>query len=123
MKITAQLLRDHSACNSQIELFIKHFPEGATVTLDRCREVAQIFNWDWAAEHLLTAPALAAYYKARAAAKAAYYEARAAAAKAAYYEARAAARATYYEACDAAWTAYCEACAAAFATLLIKENQ
>src|ERR1700678_1898877 len=112
MKITAQLLEDHSACSAQVELFIKHFPEGATVTLDRCREVAQIFNWDWAAEHLLTAPALAAYYKARAAALAAYYKARAAAAWAAYCEARA-----------PAWTAYNEACAAAFATLFIKENQ
>src|ERR1700678_670109 len=97
MKITAQLLRDHSACSSQIELFIKHFPEGATVTLDRCREVAQIFNWDWAAEHLLTAPARAAYYEVCAPASAAYEEA-CAAAGTAYDEVRALAEAAYYKA-------------------------
>src|ERR1700678_1514844 len=95
MKITAQLLEDHGACSNQVELFVTHFPEGATVTLDRCRGVAQIFNWDWAAEHLLTPPALAAYNEVCDAAWTAYCEACAPALTA--YEEACAARAAYCE--------------------------
>ena len=79
MKLTANDLEKAHACQLQIRLFREHFGDGGTVTLAKVRKVAALFNWDWAAQHLLspksraeykraTAPALAKHDRARASA-------------------------------------------------------
>lgn len=64
MKITADLLRSKGACNEQVALFAKLYPKGARVTVAACIKVADKFNWHWAANNLLSAPARAQYNKA-----------------------------------------------------------
>ena len=94
--ITLKMLQDAGACHDQVVLFRKHFGRSVDVTRERCVEFADVFDWDWAARRLLSAPALAAYDAARAPALAAYHAARAPA-LAAYHAARATA---FYD----AWT-------------------
>jgi hypothetical protein len=89
-KITVARLRKLGACAEQIEKFAELFPRGIMPTRALCLEHTAVFNWDWAAEHLLPAPALAAYDAAIASAWAAY-EAAGAPAWAAYKAARASA--------------------------------
>ena len=132
MNITAELLRSKGACRDQVALFEKHFPKGATVTVSRCKKVARIFDWDWAAATLLSDTAAKAYSEACAPAAKAYYEACAPARKAyneacitalkAYDEACAPASKAYDEACITAMKAYNEACATAFANAAINDK-
>ena len=62
MIINAKLLRSKRACTEQVDVFIALFGEdGGEVTIDRCLSVADKFDWDWAAEHLLSPPARAEY--------------------------------------------------------------
>ena len=106
MRITLAMLKEKGACTEQVAEFARRFGDGVEVTESVCVSVASVFDWEWAAQHFLTAAAEAAYSEATAPAGAAYSEA------------RAAAGAAYNEATAAAWTAYSEARAAAFARLL-----
>lgn len=58
MKITYQLLDRLSACSDYLEEFDRRFPareypDGVEVTVERCVEHAQNFDWHWAAAKLL----------------------------------------------------------------------
>ena len=78
MKITAQLLRDANACEEQVAIFATQWPDGDEVTLANCRKAAKLgLDFDWAARHLLSAPAWVAYKEATAPALAACEKARA----------------------------------------------
>ena len=77
--ITASQLAKLGACHEQLATFRDLFGSGVAPTLELCLTHASRFEWDWAAEHLLTAPARAEYHKADAAAWAEYDKARAAA--------------------------------------------
>ena len=56
MNITTQLLRDRGACESQIYTFATFFGEGpAPLDDETAIRYAAVFNWDWAAQHLLPA--------------------------------------------------------------------
>ena len=70
--LTMAMLKKAGACQSQLDLFKTHFGKGGEVTLEKCLSVAGVFNWDWAAENLLSPPARAAYDAALAPAWAAY---------------------------------------------------
>lgn len=66
MKITAELLRQKNACTDQGELFERHFPNGVEVSEALCLKHYQDFDWDWAADNLLSDAAQEEYNKARA---------------------------------------------------------
>ena len=88
MTITLKQLRLKGACSEQVELFKATFGESSEVTMDNAVKYADKFDWTWAAEHLLPAPAWKAYQEAMATADKAYEEATAPAGKA-YREAKA----------------------------------
>ena len=77
MKITLAMLRQHNACADQVALFQQHFGTEVEITESVCVAVAPLFDWEWAARHLLTAPAQDAYDKATASAQDAYNKAKA----------------------------------------------
>ena len=113
-RITAKMLRDAGACNDQVVLFEREWPNGARVTLTNCRRAIELgLNLDWAACRFLPAPGRAVYEQAVAPAWAAYEQAKAAyeQAEAAYEQAEAAyeqAKAAYEQAKAAyeqAWAA------------------
>ena len=95
--ITAERLAALGACKQQVNLFRQMFPDGAPLTAETALNVADKFNWDWAAKGLLPPAALKAYEEATAPAGKAYEEATAPAGKA-YEEAKATARKAYEEA-------------------------
>lgn len=68
MKITYSQLRQLGACKFQLAEFKTRFGQEVEVTEAGCLEVATVFNWNWAAQHLLTASALAEYDRVRASA-------------------------------------------------------
>ena len=72
MIITADYLRSKNACGSQVDLFLATFGESVNITPAICLAVADKFDWGWAAEHLLTAPAWAEYQRIKAPAWAEY---------------------------------------------------
>ena len=72
MKVTKALLKRLGACKAQREKFAELFPRGVVVTEALCVEHAQEFNWDWAANHLLSPEAWAEYNRVRALAWAEY---------------------------------------------------
>ena len=95
------------ACSAQVKTFKALFGGSVEVTPELCLKMAAEFDWNWAAENLLTAAALAEYDKATAATRAEYYKVNAAT-WAEYYKTTAATRAEYYKATAAAWgTLYC----------------
>ena len=97
MKITVKQLRALGACEDQVDLFQRLLGDSVEVTEALCVGHAQEFGagaWDWAAAHLLSPPARAAYEAARAPAWA-EYDAATAPALATYEAARATAWATY----------------------------
>src|SRR3990167_2306304 len=71
--LTLQQLQDHRACSDQIQLFRKLFDESAIVTVKACVAVADKFNWEWAARHLLKAIARAEYNRVKDPARKKYY--------------------------------------------------
>ena len=74
--ITPQLLASNGACQDQVDKFALRWPKGGEVTLENCIEASRLgLNLAWAAENLLTAPALQAYEEATATAWKAYQEA------------------------------------------------
>ena len=113
MTITLKQLRLKGACWEQADLFKAAFGEKVEVTMDNAVQYADKFDWTWAAEHLLPAPALKAYEEAVAPAGKAYREAVAPAEKA-YQEAMATAGKACREAMAPAEKAYLEAAAPAF---------
>lgn len=52
MKITRQMLVDHRACEDQVELFKKTFPDGATWPDDMKKASRAGLNLQWAARNL-----------------------------------------------------------------------
>ena len=111
--ITLARLKAARACQPQVDLFLSLFPDGqASVTPELCVAHASRFDWDWAADRLLTDAQRQAYFEARATAEKAYSEARATAWKA-YFEAVAPAQEAYDEATAPAQKAYDEATALA----------
>ena len=101
MLITTQMLRDKNACESQVEIFAKQWPEGAEVTRENCL-VALALGLDvrWAGR-LLVFLARTAYNKA---------------------EAEAEAWKVYNEVVAPAWKVYNEALATAFCDAAKKEE-
>src|SRR5208282_2710189 len=61
MRLHIQQLIDRKACQEQVDLFRAKFGESVDITEELCVSVATEFNFDWAAQELLTAPALAEY--------------------------------------------------------------
>jgi hypothetical protein len=119
--LTLQTLKDVGACTEQLLLFNQLFGESVEISESACILVADKFDWNWAANKLLSASAWQAYDEAKASAGEAYYEAKASAGKA-YYEAKASAGKAYDEATASAGKAYYEATASAFAKQYIKER-
>jgi hypothetical protein len=117
MTITLKQLRLKGACWEQADLFKAAFGEAVEVTMDNALKYADKFDWTWAAEHLLPAPAETAYWEATAPARKAYEEAMATARKA-YQEAMATAGKAYQEAAAPALKAYQEAAAPALKAYL-----
>jgi len=112
MTITLKQLRLKGACWEQADLFKAAFGEAVEVTMDNALKYADKFDWQWAAEHLLPAPAEKAYWEATAPAREAYWEATAPARKA-YQEAKATALKAYREAVATSGKAYWKATATA----------
>ena len=75
MKLTVRQLMDAGACNEQVEHFRERFGDEIEVTEALAIEHASEFDFGWAAEHLLTAQALAEYERVRAPAWARAYNA------------------------------------------------
>lgn len=75
--ITVDTLIAKHACKDQVALFREHFPNGAPMTVEGAVAVANVFSWDWAAKHLLSATARKACEDATATARKAYNEVRA----------------------------------------------
>lgn len=95
--ITAALLESKDACPRGVGRFRQHFGEGpAPLTPEAVAAVAGAFDWDWAAEYLLSPDGAKAY--------------------------RAAARAAYVAVYDPALADFRNACAQAFLSLYLKEN-
>ena len=70
--LTIQTLIDEGACYTQVELFRAKFGTSVRVTQRLCVSVADVFAWDWAAEHLLSTPAWFEYERVTAPARAEY---------------------------------------------------
>lgn len=125
--ITADLLV--GACSDQVRLFRRLYPDGVDISVEACLAVADQFDWEWAAEYLLSQPARAEYDRAQQAAWAAYQRARHAAWWAEYEKpafaeykrverparAEQAALAEYQRVRRAAWAEYERGCARGFA--------
>lgn len=71
--ITLDDLRAKGACADQAAEFERLFGQSVTVTVAKARKVAQVFDWNWAADAFLKAPALAEYARATAPAFASAY--------------------------------------------------
>ena len=98
--ITRKMLTDRDACQSQVDLFDKHFPSGSVVvTAAKARKFAGVFDISWLdclldreslADYDAKCAAILADYRARRAAIWADYDARRAAILADYRARRAA---------------------------------
>jgi hypothetical protein len=60
-ELTLAALKARGACADQRVLFRKLFGRSVLVTPELCAKHAQVFNFHWAARHLLSAPAQAEY--------------------------------------------------------------
>jgi cell division septum initiation protein DivIVA len=103
--ITAARREKAGACADQVALFRETFGARVAVTVPAMEAVANLFDWEWAAQHLLSAAARAEYARARAPAWA-EYERVTAAALAEYERVTAAAWAEYERVRAAAWAEY-----------------
>lgn len=70
MKVTVRMLKAKGACSNQVELFKSLFPNGVEVTEEVCVANADNFDWNWAANNLLTPLQLAKYQRIEAPARA-----------------------------------------------------
>lgn len=130
--ITTAQLEALDACEEQLAEFRRLFPTGtAEVTVSRAKKLAQVFDWDWAAENLLTDNNAWADYEAAYASACADYKAAYASAGADYKAARASALAdvlapalaAYNAATASAGAAYKTATAEAFARAYIMQEK
>jgi len=64
VRILLSDLRAAGACADQVALFEARFGDGVDVTEALCLSVADLFDWSWAADYLLPAPARAEYWRA-----------------------------------------------------------
>jgi uncharacterized membrane protein YqiK len=137
--MTKQMLIDADACSDQVDLFEEIFGDSVVVTVKRAEKVAQLFQWEWAAQLLdaqgraeysrVEAPALAKYKRVEATALAEYHRVEATAwaeykrviapVLAEYNRATAAAWAQYKRAIAPAWAEYGRVIAVAWATAFI----
>ena len=101
-KITYEQLVLHKACAPQLELFKETFGDAVEVTEELAVQYAQVFDFGWAAHHLLSDTARAEYYKVRDLALAEYHKV------------CGTADAEYYKVHDLAWAEYHKVCAVAF---------
>ena len=102
MKITKALLESKGACNTQVKLFAKLFPRGVTLTKAICMKHAQEFQWNWAAENLLSNTARAEYVKVTDKARKEYWKIEGLA-RAEYVKVEGPARAKYIKQCAIAF--------------------
>ena len=65
--LTLKQLTGADACRPQVRLFARLFGDAVDVNPILCVTVAPHFDWDWAAQALLSAPLLAQYQAAHAA--------------------------------------------------------
>ena len=72
MKVTKRLLQRKGACSNQVAEFARLFPKGVEITQALCIEHAVVFDWNWAAENLLSAAAWDEYVRVRAPARVEY---------------------------------------------------
>ena len=121
MKLTVQTLIEAKACVEQVGLFKKLFPYGAEISEEVAISVAIKFDWEWAANNLLSESGRVAYREAQAPLWKAYEEAQAPLWKT-YSEAQAPLWKAYREAEASLWKTYSEAQAQIFAKLYLKEN-
>ena len=70
--LTLRTLIDKGACSEQVELFRVRFGKSVHVTQRLCVSVADAFDWNWAALHLLSKPAWAEFERVTAPALADY---------------------------------------------------
>lgn len=119
--LTLATLREKGACPDQIALFKRLFGDSVEVTEALAAEHAGKFNVEWAANHLLSPQAQAAYYAVTSPSLAAY-EAATARALAAYEAATARAWAAYDAATARARDAYDAATARAWARAYINDK-
>ena len=75
--ITLRKLKAKRACQVQLDKFKELFGSKVEITLELCIKHAQDFNFNWAADDLLSASALAEYQRVRAPAWAEYQRVRA----------------------------------------------
>ena len=62
-KITLEQLKEHHACTGQLHLFKKLFGKEVEVTVEKCIKYHDKFDWEWAAEHLLSVELYKEYKK------------------------------------------------------------
>jgi hypothetical protein len=103
--ITLAQLKSAGACSDQVAIFKVKFGKSVVVTEAVALEVANSFDWNWAAAYLLSAPALAEYERVCAPALAEYERVRAPA-LAEYERVCAPALAEYERVCAPAWAEY-----------------
>jgi len=114
MKITVKQLIEKRACVEQVKVFRRLFGASATITLANCIKASKAgLDFNWAAQNLLPATALEAYYKAKAPALKAYQKAIATAWED-YEKAEATAWEDYEKAEATAWEDYEKAIATAW---------
>jgi len=121
LSINAARLEELGACEKQVALFRGYFGEGdAPLTLETALGVAHVFDWDWAAENLLSEDGYEAYMKAKKTLWDAYEEARKPL-LGAYKEAEKPLRDTYEEARKPLLDAYERGLATLFINLYCKQ--
>jgi cell division septum initiation protein DivIVA len=120
--LTLATLKKKDACTDQLALFRKMFGESVEITEALCAEHAGMFSWNWAANHLLTAPALAEYERVKAQAWA-EYERVTAPALAEYQRVTAPALAEYQRVRAPAWAEYERVKAQAWARAYISDGE
>ena len=62
-KITLDQLKEHNACVEQLHLFKELFGKEVEVTVGKCVEYYDKFDWAWAALHLLSDELYEKYFK------------------------------------------------------------
>src|SRR3990167_3287469 len=118
--LTLLQLQGQGACSEYLEKFRTVYGDQVEITVVLCVEQAAQWDWDWAAIHLLTAPALAEYQRVGATAVAAYQRVRASA-WAEYERLTATAVAEYQRVTAPALAAYQRVRATAWAELYISQ--
>jgi cell division septum initiation protein DivIVA len=120
--LTAEQLEAADACPDQVELFRGRFGESVRVTEAQAAKVSGLFDWDWAATRLLSAPARAEYKRVEAQARA-EYERVTAPAWAEYERVKAPAWAEYERVTAPAWAEYKRVEAQAWAVAYINDRE